>query len=253
MAALAVLLWIKNKPEDLNQFPDGVHPEDAEDATQMTSPGAASSVYHTAISWSVGDALRSRAAMIIIIAASAFTMVFNMCIAHGVVHLKDRGIDASIAANSVGLMVLASIIGRLSCGTIGSRIEPRLIWCAGLISMALGIWMLSTASGNWQVYVYALAIGTGFGASYVSVATMIGNYFGPDSFAPIVGILTTITCIVGAISPAMAGIIYDSYGDYSLAFTLLLAVAITGAAAIPFATPPKQEMNKRASGAGVPS
>jgi MFS family permease len=195
-------------------------------------------IYHTQQVWTVGEALRTPAFWIIAYGTSAFTLVFNMCIAHGVVHMQDRGIDTSLSATAVGLLVMASVFGRLGCGTIGSGVEPRLSWSAGFILMALGLQTLAMVSANWQVYVYAVGIGAGFGVCYVSLATMLGNYFGMAAFAPLLGIITTITCIVGALAPALGGIIYDSRGDYGLAFNLLLAVALLGAVSIPIARPP---------------
>ena len=237
-SAAVAALFIRNKPEDLGQLPDG----DADAAAAQAASAASAhkpGVHHTDHLWQVGDALKAPAFWLIVYGTCAFTMVFNLCIAHGVVHLQDRGIDSALAASSVGLLVLASVIGRLGCGTVGSRIEPRFSWCGGLILMIVGLQVLAMANSSWQVYIYALGVGAGFGACYVSLATMLGNYFGMAPFAPLLGIITTITCIVGALSPAFGGIIYDRLGAYDAAFTTLLALAAAGALSIPLARPPR--------------
>lgn len=237
-AAIAMLL-VRNKPEDLGQLPDG--DADAAAALQAASDAAAvkGAIYHTQELWTVRAALKTPGFWLIVYGTSAFTMVFNMCIAHGVVHMQDRNIDSALSATSVGLLVMASVIGRLGCGTIGSRVEPRFSWCVGFLLMIVGLQTLAMVGSSWQVYVYALGVGAGFGACYVSLATMLGNYFGMAPFAPLLGIITTITCIVGALSPAFGGIIYDSLGGYGLAFNILLAVAVIGAISIPLARPPR--------------
>lgn len=237
-SALA-LMFVRNSPQELGQLPDGEASSETAALADSTAGTLKGAIHHTTHSWTVSQALRTSAFWLIVFGTSAFTMVFNLCIAHGVVHMQDRGIDKSLAATSVGLLVMASVIGRLGSGTIGSRIEPRFTWCLGLILMGIGLQSLAVIENNWQVYVYALGIGIGFGACYVSLATMLGNYFGMAAFAPLLGIVTTVTCIVGALSPAMGGMIYDRLGDYGVAFTFLLCVAGISAVAMPFARPPR--------------
>lgn len=237
LSAGIALIWVRNKPADLGQETDGgVNTDPA--AADAAGALAASPVYQSEISWNTFDAFRTRSAWLIVTAACAFTMVFNVCIAHGVVHLRDQGIESSMTANSVGLLIMSSIIGRLGCGTIGSKLEPRFIWSGGLLALAAGLFTLSIATANWQVYVYALCAGIGFGASYVSMANIMGNYFGPDSFAPLLGILTTVTCVVGAASPALAGITYDQYGGYAPAFHAFIGLALIASVGIALARPP---------------
>lgn len=234
ISALTALLWVRNKPEDLGQLPDGGETASAAQNAAARRP----SVFVTDIAWSTAQAVRAPASWLIAFSACAFTMVFNFCIAHGVVHLRDQGVESGLTATSVSLLVVASILGRLGCGTIGAHIEPRLIWSFGLACSTVGALVLSVATQSWHVYSYALLVGIGFGASYVSMANMMGNYFGSESFAPLLGILTTITCLVGALSPALGGITYDQTGDYLLAFYTLAAISGAGVVCILLATPP---------------
>ncbi|MFK8043048.1 MFS transporter [Congregibacter sp.] len=240
LSAFIALIWVRNKPGDLGQEPDGGAQSVSEVSDTKARPGAVP-VYQSAVSWNTADAFRTRASWLIVAAACAYTMVFNVCIAHGVVHLRDQGIDDAMTANSVGLLIMSSIIGRLACGTVGGRIEPRLIWSGGLLALAAGLFVLSITTANWQVYVYALCAGIGFGASYVSMANIMGNYFGPDSFAPLLGVLTTVTCVVGALSPALAGISYDQLGGYEPAFNTFIGLALITSVGIALAHPPRRD------------
>lgn len=240
VAALTALLFVRNKPEDLRQTPDGDDADSSALAQAATDTAAERRVYVTSEVWTTALAFKTPAIWFIVFATCGYTMVFNFCIAHGVVHLRDQQIDGDLTATSVGLLVMSSIIGRLGCGTIGARIEPRLIWSFGLLCSALGVLVLLFASSAWQVYVYALVTGIGFGASYVSMANLLGNYFGPECFAPLLGIVVTITCLVGALSPALGGMIYDATGQYNLAFYGLATLATLGFLSIPFAKPPSR-------------
>ncbi|GAB5414279.1 MAG: MFS transporter [Congregibacter sp.] len=242
ISALTALLFVRNKPADLGQLPDGDSAEVATAAAQAPQQANAKpAVYVTGDVWTTGEVFKTSMIWLVVFAACAYTMVFNFCIAHGVVHLRDQQIDGELTATSVGLLVMSSIIGRLGCGTIGARIEPRLIWCFGLLCSAVGVLILMFATSSWQVYTYALITGIGFGASYVSMANLLGNYFGPECFAPLLGIVVTVTCLVGALSPALGGMIYDATGNYQLAFYGLAAIAAVGVVSVPFATPPQRD------------
>lgn len=231
------LLFVRSKPADLGQFPDGAENDGNVDET-ADHPAARHSVFQCTDAWALGDALRTRASAIIAVAASAYTMVFAMSMAHGVVHLKDQGLPESTAAITVSIIVSTSIAGRLLGGVLGYRLEPRYTWCGAMVFMTLGITVLSVASTPAQAYIYAAATGLGFGAAYVSMATIVGNYFGTQVFAPLLGVLVTVTGLVGALSPALSGIVYDDYGHYAPAFNTLIGISMVGTAILPFATPP---------------
>jgi MFS family permease len=236
IAAIASFFLVHNKPEDLGQYVDGVSPADISAAEQGVS--RADIVHQTDHQWTVREAFATRSLWLIILASIAFTLPFNMSVAHGVIHLRDVGIPDGTASLSIGLVVMFSIVGRIASGLLGDKVELRYIWFISLLATACGSTTLFYATSNWHVYIYAATTGIGFGAAFVCLTSILGNYFGTDSFAPIFGLLSTVTNIFGATSPLLAGLVYDSTGSYSLAFIGSIGLALSGALIILGAAPP---------------
>jgi cyanate permease len=68
--------------------------------------------------------------------------------------------------------------------------------------------------------------------------TLVGNYFGVKSYAQIMGLLILTGTVLAALSPVLAGIAYDKYGSYEIAFQAAMAIALLGTLIMPFAAPP---------------
>ena len=64
----------------------------------------------------------------------------------------------------------------------------------------------------------------------VVTPTILGAYFGRESYPLIAGYTHPINSIITAIGPLLAGLIYDSTGSYMLAF--IIAAALIGVALV---------------------
>jgi MFS family permease len=214
--------------------------------TESDSNSHVSRVYQSQISFSARDAVKTRSWWLLVMGTFAFMTPFNIAMGHGVVHLLDLGYGKEFASFSVGLVVIFSIGGRLLGGWLGDRMEPRYIWSFALAMMFAGVFLLKNGSGTATIYAYAALLGAGMGASYVCMLTLIGNYFGVNSYAQIMGLLFPIASVLATISPILAGIAYDKIGSYDAAFYGAMLVALLGAFLMPIAGPPKQESNEYA-------
>ncbi len=239
LAAIITALGVIDKPGDIGQKPDGINHQ---------LPGATSranahttKVHQSPDNWSIPEVVRNRSWWLIVFGSFAFLAPFNVAMGHGVVHLLDLGHSKELASFSVGLVVMCSIVGRLLGGWLGDRLEPRITWSAALGMMFLGVFLLKNGSSIAMVYAYAAMLGIGMGASYVCMITLIGNYFGVNSYARIAGLLFPIATVLAAFSPILAGVAYDRLGSYQSAFYVVMIIALLGAITMPFATPPEKD------------
>ena len=69
LASVLVLVFVKEWPSDLGQFPDGVPPASSSAISTGAGAPAKRSVYHTAEDWSVAEVLRSPALWLLVIAS----------------------------------------------------------------------------------------------------------------------------------------------------------------------------------------
>jgi len=238
ITAIIVAFGAVDTPDAIGQHPDGIDPQaPVIDSTAKAHP---TRVYQSADSWSVSETFRSRSWWLLALGSFAFLVPFNIAMGHGVVHLLDLGHSEEMAGFSIGLIAMCSIVGRLWGGWLGDRIEPRFIWSVALMVTFTGIFLLKNASTITMVYGYAAMMGIGMGTSLVCMITLTGNYFGTDAYPKILGWLFSISTVLGAISPILAGVAYDRFGSYEMAFYGAMFITVLGASLMPFATPPKK-------------
>ncbi|ABB32478.1 membrane protein, putative [Geobacter metallireducens GS-15] len=229
---------VRNTPASMGQFPDGVPPGKSSENTARNAQVRSSRIYQSSEFWPVREVLKTKIFWLIIIASFSFLAVFNTCVAHGVIHLRSLGHSPQFAALSAGLLLLCSVGGKLFAGILGDRIEPRFILSAAVFSTLLGAVALANATNTAVVYLYACCVGVGFGASFVAMPTILANYYGVKSFAPLMGVALPLTNGGSAIAPLLAGIVYDRFGSYVLALYGGATIALLGAILVLFAKPP---------------
>jgi MFS family permease len=109
---------------------------------------------------------------------------------------------------------------------------------AGMGLAMIGIWKVP---GNFAVLLTVVAIfGFCFGSIVPIFPAIIGNYFGPSAFAPITGFLSPVMILIGAPVPVVAGIIYDRFGSYDIAFIYVVAFSFVTALVATALFPPKK-------------
>ncbi|MGE5343673.1 MAG: CynX/NimT family MFS transporter [Candidatus Omnitrophota bacterium] len=236
LITLVAFFFIKNTPEELGQVPDGSvnSQNDSNRAQKQTKP----KVYQTPESWGLKEALGTRALWLTLLAAAAQFIGYYLCLNHGMIHLMDVGISNDLAALSPGILLFASIGGRLLSGALGDHIEPRFIIMTGLMLTLIGCIALMNAVSPFLVYVYAVTVGLGFGLVYVCLFTMLGNYFGTVNIRSFLGFLIPIVTLFGASAPLVGGIIKDRTGSYAMALTGTVVIAAVGSLLLFFARPP---------------
>jgi sugar phosphate permease len=239
LCALLALLFVRNRPADLGQVPDGIREDEAQTDAANPQQTNAARPYHSPVDWQVADAVKTMPLWLIILATTSFMAIFATSMAHGVIHLKALHHAPEVAALSIGVMGLVSIPGRLGTGFLVDRSEPRFIWAAALFLMAAGIYILLNATHVTMIYVFAALIGAGFGAAMICMATILGNYYGPGSFASVLGLVFLVGTVAGNLAPYLAGLVFDTHGSYAPAFYVLTALSLLGGIGMLFARPPK--------------
>jgi len=229
VSACVSILFVRNRPSDLGQVPDGGAPDIA--GEQLGTPPRPV-VHRTARIWTRNEALKTPALWLIFAGIVGYFVPFMFCVTHGIIHLMDNGLSQATASLSLGLLTLFSIVGRLLGGFFGDRVEPRLLGGASLLLLLVGVLACMIAHDTLFMVIYALCMGIGFGCAFVIMPTLIGNYYGAAAFASIVGILAPLYTLFSASSPFVGGIIYDVSGSYQAAFIFVAVFCIAGSCAI---------------------
>jgi len=238
--ALVCSLFMKSKPADIGQFPDGIDPDSASDTAGSVTSGKART-YRTSETWALREVLRQPVLYLLGLCMVAQMSAIYLLTTHGVLHLTDAGFTSMQAASAIGNLILFSGFARFPIGFVGDRIEPRWIMTIALAGMAasmVGIWRVPE---DFMVLLVIVSIfGFCFGSIVPIFPAMIGNYFGPSAFAPITGFLSPVMILIGAPVPVVAGLIYDRFGSYDIAFVYVMVLTLVTALLATALVPPRK-------------
>ena len=243
-STLIAALFVRNKPADLGQLPDG---GPAQQDQQQGGTEHKKSVYITAEDWTFREALASPVLWLLMLCGIGMSGGFSLFMGQGVVHLQDLGNSSALAAMSISIMVFGNFGGKLVVAALGDRIDPRLLWAAAMFIFSLGLALVVHAHSVVVIYGFAICLGIGFGSSIVLIMALLGNYFGTTAFASISGLAMAIQTSISAVVPLIGGYMYDTQGSYASTFYALAIICFAGATLLLFVRPPVKNSQARAA------
>ena len=233
-SAVFAFLFVKERPEDLGQIVDGsIDPSDS-------APGSTTHELVTKYPWTPREAFATPSYWMIVIGGIACQFPFFFFTAHWLLHLKGAGIQAADAAWAMGLFTMGAVAGRLIGGWLMDRVAARFAFIMGLCCYFLGsvLALRVTPDALWIAFAAAIFYGTGFGWTFVCLNTASGHFFGPSAFPRLNGMSLMLTAIFCSPAGVIGGMLFDKYGNYTLAFELNMLIAACGIVALFFAVRP---------------
>ncbi|MFT4265613.1 MAG: MFS transporter [Xenophilus sp.] len=225
------LAFVRDRPEQLGQRPDGVVPH-GDTTAEAIAAGAPQS-------WTLKRTMRTRAYWLIGLAAVGETVPSSAVLAHGVPHLRDLGHSPEAAASAISLFALSSVFGKLSAGYLCDRFNTRHMWTVFILVLSVAVLTATHARGMPMMVLFAVLLGLGAGGSLTCWHATVAHYYGPESFATVLGSQMPFTNAFAALSPFLTGLAFDRLGTYKSAF---YAMAVLGAllAILVLLAPPAQ-------------
>jgi MFS family permease len=172
---------------------------------------------------SLGEVLRGQAFWLML----AVFFFGNFCSqtlhVHQVAYLVDLGVPAMLGASVVGVVGVASIVGKTGGGWLSDRIERELIFLAGVGVMLVAVAALAALPAGpapWAIYGYAVLLGMGYSVTAALVPAMVSDRFSGPHFGVIVGMGLLSSAMGSALGPWVAGFVFDHTGSYMVAFLL---------------------------------
>lgn len=143
-------------------------------------------------------------------------------------NLKElyTGLNTGAGIAAVSIFAIANAGGRIVWGTIFDRLAATSVIEANLVFQALVIgaapWILHTAAGLWA---FAALTGFNYGGVLVIYVSTAARRWGNENVARIYGWLFTSN-IPAAISPMIAGAVYDRLGSFSLPLWVIAGLLV---------------------------
>jgi MFS family permease len=96
------------------------------------------------------------------------------------------------------------------------------------------------ADSAWMLFFFAVVYGFAHGGLFTVVSPTVAELFGTGSHGVLFGIVLFSGNIGGAISPILAGRIFDVMGSYRIVFLALTVVAAIGFILVTLLRPPRK-------------
>lgn len=216
-------LLVRRRPEDIGLLPDGDSMPEGHDAESISGH-------------SLREAFRRPAFWTLMTAGALSSAAYSVLLAHVVAYLIGRGYDQVLAAGVLGLAGLASLPGRFIFNVVSDRFGPQPLLGLCLLFQGLSVLILMAAGPFPFLLAFIVVYGSAFGAISPLRASVLADHFGRVAYGVISSVVALPSGIFAGIGPFLAGLLYDVYGDYRLAFSLTTA-AFLGASLAVFLTP----------------
>lgn len=228
---LPLVSLIRHSPAEYGEKPDGLTTsghivEDESPAEQNRS-----------FSWQ--EAMREPSFWLISVGHALSLLTVSSMLAHLIPHLV-RGMNYSLieAGYAFALMTGVQMVGLILGGILGDRYNKRFICVLCMVGHCVGLFCVTFATNVTWVIAFAVFHGLAWGIRGPLMVALRADYFGPKSFGTIMGVSSLIVMIGMTIGPIACGLLFDQFGNYQLAFTIMALCSLSGSLCFWFAKPP---------------
>lgn len=236
VAALVPLaiLFVHSRPEDVGQFPDGFRTVSGQ--ISKGTPRLAEIE-----SWTVKQALRTRAMWLLLSASVVPAMLTNGISFHQISILTERGLSSTTAATTFAVESVVAVPVTLIAGWFADRFGPRLTLTLGQVFLIGAMVWLNFVDSTETAIMFGVLRGLTTGTWILASEVAWPAYFGRNHLGSLVGMSFAVSFIGAAIGPLPFGLIYDATGEYEIAVwgLIILPVLTTWAALVARPPPPR--------------
>lgn len=236
------LLVMRDKPQDMGLFPDGVI-----DVEAVVPPKSASK---EGKSWTRPMAMKTATFWIIAVAFGLQSFGNTSVVQNQTRHLNTIFPTGSIIQEQIGIILgivaIGSTLGKLIFGWLADRIGPKLssMSCIVCSIVAVGILLsITVTTPMWIIWIYSIIIGLSMGGWASNTPMLISNYFGLKYYGAIYGAANLLIMMGTALGPIVAGAIYDAAGTYNAVFIYALCLSAVAITSVVFLRSPKGKNN----------
>lgn len=236
-----VAQWItRSSPRDLNLLPDGLPAEGA----------AASPAGQPAPGLDVRGAVRTTNFWLILAGCTLTIGAIGAVTQHLILFLKDQGYSLGAASRVSSLVLVSSLGGRVIVGYFADRYSKKNVMALFYLVLALAIPILFLVRQPGGIWGFALVFGFAMGADYMLIPLVTVECFGLPALGKLLSLIIMGYSLGQWVAPWLAGKIFDASHSYDLAWTLMAAAALLGAAAIYRVAPDRGAKEQTSAGIG---
>jgi MFS family permease len=230
LGGLMFLAWplalfvLKDRPQEMGQFPDGA-PAPPADAKLV--PQSFSTLLHSGPFW------------LLLIGSICSIGSIGSINTHMKLVFRDAGFVDQKLLNTTwttasALILWSSIAGRLSIGHFADVFSKKRVMTATYFMVAATILLLQsvTPAREYSLYLFAVIFGFSMGADYMLIPLMAAEQFGVNTLPRAMAVILPVITIGQTWLPFLVSYLRERYGSYTLPMTVVFGIAMLGAVAI---------------------
>lgn len=179
-------------------------------------------------SLSLRESAKTRQFWMLFTAWIFYGFFFQIGLVHTVPYATDLGMSALVAASLLTIIGILGALGRISLGFAADKFGNKYVIFISLIVLAVAFLGVSVSGTVGMLFIFAVLYGVFFGMG-VLLAPIAAEYFGLGALGAITGAINFSNNLGGALSPVLAGYIFDTTGSYRLAFILCSILGVAAA------------------------
>jgi MFS family permease len=153
-------------------------------------------------------------------------------IQHFILFLKDQGYSAATATRFSTALLASSLGGRVVVGYLADRFRKKNTMALFYALLSAALFLLGMAHQPVAVWTFAAVFGFAMGADYMLIPLVVAECFGTASLGKLLALIIMGYSLGQWGAPWIAGRVFDSQHSYELAWKIMAAAGLFGAAAI---------------------
>jgi len=231
------VLLVRRSPESVGLIPDG----EIVDIEGNNCTTEKSYVEDDEFSYTLSDALRTRALWMLTLSSLAVPLVMTGLMFHHVSILGAQGISSQMAAVTLGLFGPLMLVFSVVSGLLADRFPGRYLLALGQAILVVAMLWVFVIGSSWQAIIYVVISAAAVGLVHTTGTVIWANYFGRAYLGSIRGFATTVMVAFSAMGALPFGFIYDWTGTYDMALWVLMGLPFTALIFSLFASPPRRD------------
>ncbi|MBT4141044.1 MAG: MFS transporter, partial [Candidatus Latescibacteria bacterium] len=191
----------------------------------------------------VSEATRTSAFWFLVVGMTLQQFLRTSVVSQMVPHLQQVGFGLAAASGAMMLLAFFGMSSKIIFGRLSETITARLAFVVIVILQGIGLTILIVSGGSAATWGGIVVLGLGMGGVGALTPLVIADMFGLRQFGSIMGLTRMPIIIPVFIGPIMAGMIFDSTGDYSLMFLITVGMLIVSMGAFVVAKTPSRTVS----------
>ena len=206
--------FIINKPSEVNQNIDGIEP------LEENSSKIEGKIMNF---WSI---VKVPAFWILIIIFSLQFCANLGVYSHIFPYVSDLGFDIKKAGYAVSVGAFGAALGKVVFGKLIDIFSARITLWISIIIQGVGILLVSSSSTYSLLLLSVLIMSLGLGGSVPLMNILFSKTFSPINFGKALGLAVPFMVPIQVIGGPLSGWLFDTFGNYDLAFSLNAGVCL---------------------------